>query len=157
MKAAINENAVYYGLRLTQAVMPPTNPKMAQFAAADGAGTTTGDMLPPQVAGLIKVTTGVAGRRFRGRMYIPFPSESDSVVEGAPNAGYLAKVQPIITELATSPIITVGGSTVTYDYGLYPRPYTAFQWKEITGGLFRTRWATQRRRSFINRGDVVPF
>jgi hypothetical protein len=52
-------------------------PPLRVEAVNAGTGTrTTQQIAPPQVTYLIKRTTGYAGRRYRGRMYVPFVSST---------------------------------------------------------------------------------
>jgi hypothetical protein len=55
--------------------------------AAGASGTAAGDMLPPQIAFCLTLRTALAGRSFRGRMYIPGFAESASAGMGVAVAG----------------------------------------------------------------------
>lgn len=67
--------------------------KFAKYTPLDGlsattvktfawSGTSTGDALPPQVAICISLRTNTRGRRYRGRLYLPQPSEAASSGQG---------------------------------------------------------------------------
>jgi len=118
-----------------------------------GAGSVGGDTLPPQVAGLISFKTAFAGRAFRGRMYIPFPSETDNTVAGIPSAAYLINLQNLGNAFASTLLVGPGGDQVTLEPVLYRA--APLQVTTITSAMARPAWATQRRRSFINRGDTI--
>src|SRR3546814_8120191 len=64
-----------------------------------------GDLLPGQVCGMVTKLTAAAGRRFRGRVYVPFPLETDN--DGiVPSAAYVARINPVA--LAQISQITAG-------------------------------------------------
>jgi hypothetical protein len=67
-----------------------------------GAGSESGDQLPPMAQGLVRLQTGVFrnGRQIVGHLNIPAPGETDSTVQGAPNATYLTAVQGAANTLA---------------------------------------------------------
>lgn len=58
-----------------------TQPYEAIASTAAGVGAKTDAMPPPQIAVLIKKSTGVGGRQNRGRMYLPYSLQEDGVNE----------------------------------------------------------------------------
>lgn len=61
------------------------------------AGTVTGDMIAPQNAELISWRTGLIGRSYRGRTYLPPTGESAVGSAGALGAGQLAAMAAFAT------------------------------------------------------------
>lgn len=117
-------------------------------------GTRDGDALPSQVAGLLKLTTSKAGRAFRGRVYLPFPSEEDNDPTGRPGATYITNATTF-SQLYTQVInISIGGRTAVVAPVIYHRG--AGNVDLVTGSVTRLFWATQRRRSRINQPDRLP-
>lgn len=62
-------------------------------------GDRAGGVAPPQVAMLITKNTGLGGRRNRGRMFIPFPSEADIEANGRVESSALTVLQGVATAL----------------------------------------------------------
>lgn len=116
-----------------------------------GAGTGGVSVLPKQVAGLIKKVSGLAGKANRGRVYIPFPSESDNDTFGTPNAAYRTRLSDFGFQMAS---IRTGGlwlaATLTpiIYHKTAPATHTA-----ITDFTVRSRWANQRRRGDFGRSN----
>lgn len=149
-KGLLSITAAYLGCKVRIMEPIPGIPAFSNLFA--GAGSQPGDILPTQVAGLIKLTSDFGGRQGRGRVYVPFPSESTSDASGDPNADYLTRLQDLGD-------LFVGTFTAAVALDS-----TTIQWvvsKSAVGKTIplkravpRTHWATQRRRSEINRSDV---
>jgi len=127
------------------------------YALGTVQGTTAGSVLPPQVAGLLSFKTGLAGRKNRGRSYIPFPASSFNPGVGdigKPSAAYEALIDVIGSALSTVFVHTVGGLNVNITPIIYPadnlvgRPITRF--------TSASRFATCRRRSHFSAQNVLP-
>jgi len=135
-----------------------TNPLPAAAAVtstvAATVGTLGGDPLPPQTAGLIKLTTALAGRSGRGRLYVPFPSENVNTAAGVPSAGYIVNLGALGDNFVGLKTAGVGGDGVQYRWGLKPSFLEPLVLRPFVGQVPRVAWATQRRRSFVNRGDA---
>ncbi len=126
------------------------------FSTVDaGPGLATGDALPGQTAGLLKLGTDFPGPSGRGRAYAPFPAESDNAPNGQPTAGYVTKMGLYLSLWTTDTTITDGaGNDAIVRNVLVKRP--AFTHRDITSGLIRDTWASQRRRRLGIGGDVLP-
>lgn len=155
-KGTISDQATVRGLTV-QYLAPGT----ARLPVADngderGPGTNEGDPLPLQVAGLIKLTTGLAGRHFRGRKYIPFMIEDDNDANGRPNATALTQLGALATKYTTDALCGLAPNTALLHCHIFDRVNEIAT--AVNGAVVRTRWATQRRRSDINRSDPAdPF
>lgn len=92
-KGQITAGSRWVGVRLIVGNDGP--PGEFNSSSSAGAGTPTGDTEQLQVQGLLHKSTAFAGRKFRGRMYIPdiLDSQCDSV--GNLNASAVAKLQAI--------------------------------------------------------------
>ena len=122
-------------------------------------GTGGATSLPKQTCGLASIKTALAGRRYRGRMYLPFPSVTMDTGDGVPTAGYQVNVVNAVTVMLSVNNITVGGRTANWNTVLVhkagktpipasPTPITTFV---IDGG-----WATQRKRGYFGRINESP-
>lgn len=102
-------------------------------------GTTSGTGTPPQVALLIRKETGLAGRRNRGRMFLPQPGNNnvgeDGLVNATPLATYQAAADAFLADLATNLVPMV---ILHEDSGIAPTPVSALVVSNVV--------ATQRRR-----------
>jgi len=108
-------------------------------------GTSGSDMLPRQTCGLLSLRTGVSGRKNRGRMYIPYPSEAMNTDQAFPTAAYVT----LLTAMGTNVLDDVDIGTPTAGFILQPIIYhratnTA---TSIISTIAREDWATQRRRN----------
>jgi hypothetical protein len=152
LKPLIATNGSYHGLKGSR-ISPMPTPTLAAFAGR-GAGTAAGDAMAPQVAGILRLLTGLAGRSKRGRMYVPFPSETDNGPDGRPEAGYFARMTSLGDALDGGILVAVGGRTATLTPIIYHRATNTYD--DITFYAVVGNWGTQRRRSFVNRPDSDP-
>lgn len=120
----------------------------AEFIDTGGAvaGTSTGDILPPQIALCITLRTAQAGRSFRGRVYLP------GFGEGANNtAGVVSSTSSMVGFVTAVKAALV---TSSLDLGVLSRPApTATPPRSgfitvVTSIVARDAvWDTQRRRA----------
>lgn len=145
--------AVFYNGLRAQVIRPGLKPFVTSTNGA-GTGLIVSDILPPQTALLLSLRTNVAGPRGRGRIYLPFWNEGQSDVNGIPTAGALAFATAWSNGMMAVITVLVGANTVTLTPVVVSRtpPETQIA---VSSVVIRTRWATQRRRSLINRADVL--
>lgn len=110
------------------------------------AGAVTGQTLPRQACGIVTLTTGVGGRKNRGRFYLPFPTEGMNEGDGSPNAAGLSNMDALGAYYSQPLNVTVGDFTmilapVIVHGGPAPDAPTP-----ITGFIVRDKWGTQKRR-----------
>lgn len=135
----------------------PKPPAVEQFSVLQqGAGSVTGDVLPPQTTSLITLRTADAGRRFRGRIYVPFPGEADNSFNGTPSAAYISLLGNLASFFTQDQTITVGGGSALYRHVIYHRVGLTPPDTAITSTVARTVWATQRRRGGFGRPNASP-
>jgi hypothetical protein len=142
----------YEGVR-AQVIFPlPVQAAQVSTNSA-GFGTVIADPLPSQASFLVKKNTALAGRRFRGRMYLPFWGESMSDATGRPTGPANTAALDIATLLLTEQTWGVFPDQVVLTPVLWSREFSDYQ--AVTGVVLRAAWATQRRRSLINKGDTI--
>jgi hypothetical protein len=137
-------------------------PYPIQIGTNANAGNGTGGSLPMpgQVSGIYTTYTGLTGKGYRGRSYIPFPSitHATTTAPSSPTSAYQALIQLIAA--STVGVTTVGAGTgfVTLTWALrHVAPSSlAGTMTPITSALARPDWATQRRRGDYGRLNPVP-
>jgi hypothetical protein len=122
----------------------------------NGFGDNAGDALPRQTSGIISLVTALGGRKNRGRVYVPFPSETDNAIAGHPTAGYVTALGDLAAIL-TGPYIGVGAGGNTNDLQPVILHRVDGSVTPITGHFERSFWATQRRRGDFGRPNTGPF
>jgi len=150
----LSAEASYEGVKV-QIIKPIRRDATFAVNFAD-VGAVEGDLFSTQAAGLLSMRTGVAGKTGRGRKYVPFASEADNTVDGVPSVSYATRLNTLAVELEETRVIASGGNSTTVVPVVYSRTYDEIA--QITGHFVRQFWATQRRRSLINRADtrLVP-
>lgn len=131
-------------------------PLMARVLNGNDTGIGTGGAigLARQVAGLIRLRTDFAGPGFRGRNYLPFPSNSHNQAYGLPTNAYVAAALLLATDMKAFTSVSVGGRTATVRMGLWKRAGSVFT--PITSVDAASDWATQKRRGTFGRPNIAP-
>jgi len=152
-KAYLNIKARYLGVRLQKVFVGPAAPGVSS-QSGNGVGAAVGDPLPTQTAMLFTKNTNVGGKVGRGRMYLPFWSEADNDADGKPNGAALAAGLALANVILKPMLVVVGASSANMVPCLAKKS-TGWIPLELAATSFvqRTNWATQRRRSQINKGD----
>lgn len=151
--AYLVQEASYRGV-LVQKIRPLPISIAFDATANQGVGTRVGgDLLPPQICGMITKQTGGAGRAKRGRVYMPFPGEDDST-DSVPSAGFILALTTILPNYLSG--ITVGVAPNTTD--LLPVIFHRVlgTTDDLAFAVARTYFTTQRRRSPISGADISP-
>jgi hypothetical protein len=156
--AGLYRDCIGGGARYEGASVQITSPDLyvSQFSNTEaGVGSGAGDLLPTQVCSLISLGSAFAGRKGRGRMYIPFPSEGMNDANGDPSAVHLVSV------------ITLGDLFTVAFTGAEGVNSATMVWvvsgsgigssRPIVNNLPRFKWATQRRRGENTGGDEPTF
>lgn len=121
-----------------------------------GVGTAAGDLLPRETAGLISFRTGFAGRKNRGRMYLPFPSEALNDANGHPTAAYVTAADALGDFVVNTPAFAPAGTaTITLEALSFPSDIP--QGRQITAYTTSTRWASMRTRGDYSAANTLPF
>jgi hypothetical protein len=153
-KAILNNVAAYRGVTF-QRVFPLPRTRAAIATTGAGVGTGGASPLPKQVAGVITWLTPFAGPAFRGRSYLPFPSEEHNTSNGVPQAAYTTACNTLATLLITPQTVLGGpGQTVTWTRVLANLLDNIYI--EVDGFLSRPRWATQKKRGDYGQRNISP-
>jgi len=152
-KDVMSNEAQYEGLSVQRISPEPASVKF--FSALDaGVGDSTAHVLPTQVSGIITLTTDQAGRAKRGRMYVPFPSETHNLATGVPSGAYVALLEVIGTIFSS--VLLVGALPDRVELGPIIHQKDTHQTTPITDATPRSRWATQRRRGAYGTPNLPP-
>ena len=156
-KAIINNNAKWDGLTLQ---IHRVTADYAAVPATANAGSGTGGAvsLPRQVAGLTTWRTALAGRKYRGRTYWPFPPAAFDVGDGTPTVAAVTAMNAVAT-LASG--IAFLGDDINYStcqLVIRNKPVTLVPWTSnaVTNGITNTHWATIRRSGSYGRPNISP-
>lgn len=151
-KAVLTATSEYAGLKMWKVGTPPGIP-IIQISLS-GAGTVLGNVSPPQVSVLASLRGQVGGRRGMGRIYFPFVPDSFVDQNSKLNPGNVLIYDALALAMTNEDDYTFGGATATLSWGhVLPGSATFDVWQTVR---IREALATQRRRSFINHGDVSP-
>lgn len=163
----MSQDANYRGLGLTniRTGTVGSDPSIEVFStAAVTPGTSLQAVLPRQVCGIISKRTVIGKRWGRGRMYVPFPSEEHSDVNGVVSNAYKANLDALASVCLSHMIVNVAGNlNVGLDAVLRTdntpenpddKMYTYLL---ITEYVSRKKWGTQRRRGDYGLGNVAPW
>jgi len=153
LKAAMSVQATYEGLTV-QIIRPTRRPRVINIVGRD-VGGVAGDILPRQVAGLIQKRTTTASRSGRGRMFVPFPSETHNNPDGFPVIAYTDLLDLLATTMLTTVVSADGANTSTLVPCLYNRNTHATIL--LTGAISGSTWGTCRRRADVRGADKLPF
>lgn len=158
MPPLLNNNARYAGT-IVQALhniqwMAPVN---SIVSAANGTAGATA--LPRQVAGFLRFRTALGGRRFRGRMYLPFPATASDQGDGTPTSTYVTDLTNFAndmlinyTQFGTPPNYITAPLVIYHRPGKSPTPAPTI----VSAIIAENKWATQRRRGAFGRVNANP-
>jgi hypothetical protein len=152
-KGMMGNQATWEGSVLQRIHPNPSVDTKSVAQAGPAAGGTYN--LPPQASMYLTIYTGGAGRRNRGRVYVPFPWDGWAGVGGEVTNTGMAALDLLAADLLAP--ITVGGAgggTITLQYGIYARDLKTF--KPMIAHRSNAAFGTQDRRSYTGRPDVIP-
>lgn len=141
----LHDNEVTYGRMVT---LLNVGGSLQRF---ESSGTTTGSrgastIAPPQNTWLVRKVTGLAGRRYRGRMYIPFISIADVQQTGQLQTAAVTLLATACTSMFTN-LIGAGVSVLSLRLLHASSPLSATPSPTaITSLQAQNVCATQRRR-----------
>lgn len=122
--------------------------------AAVGTGAA-GDTLPMQTCGIITKYTIAAGPGFRGRLYLPFPSEGMNTAGNLPEAAYVTALNALALKIATARTVVGAAGTTTITPVIYHRD--SGNADDVVDAKGRGYWGTQRRRGQLGQTNPLPF
>ena len=153
-KAWMGAPATWRGVGVTK-IFPLPRVLEENTSANNGAGTGGAKLCTQQTAGLNSYHTGLAGRRFRGRMYVAFPSDTFASNDGNITAGGVTALAAVATALAFGVTVTSGPNSATIVYGCWGRVTHVFTpYGQVVSN---NKFATQRRRGQYGRTNLMPF
>jgi hypothetical protein len=132
---------------------PPTSPQFSNLNAGVGTGGGTG--LSKQTAGIISWQTAFAGKKWRGRTYLPFPSTDEITNSGAPNALHTFRANAIAAAMKNLILISQAGRTANIAMVLFhrgPPPTTTV----MNGWYIPVKFATMKKRGNYGRANSPP-
>lgn len=151
-RRAIGNDANFYGWSLLRTHPSNDGPWINAF---NQPGINTSPSLPPQVAVLIKMSTGLLGRRNRGRTYIPFvPS---GFVGSNGNLTPTAMVRYEDLRLLAVQGLTVNDGVTQYGFVPVVRTGSSAEGRPYINSSIEIVPATMRSRSRIYGDDLPPF
>jgi len=155
----LNNNASYLGSTV-QILSPGPLGLLRKSIVGAHVGIGGADALPTQTSGLIRWGTNQGGRAYKGRVYMPFPSEQANNTTGYPVAGYIVGLDAIGNEYVNHTAWTLNGGNQTIvpvlvhrknKAGVTPLPTQISSWQSSN------QWATQRKRGAFGRPNSSPF
>lgn len=152
-KAIISAAARYRGVGFTNISAPRT----LEYAntGSDIQGTGGATLAPTQSSLVIHWGTQMAGRKFRGRSYLPFPSTGDMNADGTPTTSYISRCTTMMATYATWGPVTGAGGTTSVVLVIYHRVGGGFD--QVVLGTNTQKFGTQRRRGMYGRLNSVPW
>jgi hypothetical protein len=105
-RTALSVSTTWIGADLT-ALDAPGSPFLTYNNSGPGTGVFSGGCYPPNVSLAISLKTGLSGRSFRGRLYMPGVSTVAPIVGGLHIPASIAFWQPLYDALRTR-LITAG-------------------------------------------------
>jgi hypothetical protein len=112
---------------------------------------------PDQISGIITFMTAKAGRKYRGRMYVPFPDAAafDPTAGGRPTGTYTTALQGLANMFASAHALTgQPGNTTTLQPVILHRPTLTYD--PILTGRGNQKWAGQHRRGSYGKINAAP-
>jgi len=145
-------DANYHGLTV-QKIFPLTkDPKIASVTLA-APGEQDSDTLPSQAAGAILKLTTEVGSRYRGLIYVPFPTEAMNDVDGTPNAAGITLMETLAGGVLQVINLTVDTIAVDLEPVVWSRLFSTGQ--TVAGWKVQSHWITHKSRGLNRRGDVL--
>lgn len=152
LKACMSSTASFRGVGVRR--LKPTLSVETFSILNQGSGGVAGDPLPKQITGISTLRTLTPGRRGRGRIYVPFPAESQNDADQTPTAAYLVVLFNYTSVAIASLLAGINPNTNTLESIVYNR--ASGTGIPITSFTARDKWATQRRRGDYGRTNILP-
>lgn len=152
-KLIIPQTSTFQGIKWVKETTPTPAENVSLVTL--GGGTYVNDALPPQVCPLISWRSTGAPSGVRGRSFMPSPAEPENTADGS--------VAPaVITDLNTAAlamrylqtIFAGAGKSLSWQKEIKQESNLPISYWVVNAHIVRTRFATQRRRSAINRSDT---
>jgi len=154
-KQLISQSAVFRGIGVSRLTPNPTSefPDVSQA----GVGGSASDTLPSQTTGVLKYVDGGRGASHRGRIYLPFPTETFSDALGIPTNPYLANITTFAAILFAG-ITTVNGiNGAGWQWVMRHRKPVPNTYSAVSNYFAVQKWARQKRRGMYGKPNVPPW
>jgi len=126
--------AQYVRYKATYGGLPLSGQSAAGWAAGGGGGTT---LCSPAVATVARKATGLAGRKYRGRMMIPWCVEADvdpaGTVAPAVVTAYNNSLAIFLAQLAAAGRAQINGMVLLHSSATVPTPVTSLTLRSTVG------------------------
>jgi len=154
--AYLSNESEYLGIRL-QKVAPGVKYTYVVSDIAAGAGEVASQPLPSQACGAIVKLSSDAARRFRGLVFLPYPTEEMNEEPGVPNAAGIAAMSAWANAVLVEIALAIGGSAITLEPVIYSfgDGIVAPETRSIVDWRIQDWWITHKSRGFNRRGDLL--
>lgn len=152
-KAMMCSTATFRGVGAQIVIPAPTKVEQVSING-QGPGTVVGEPLPPQICGLVRYRSDIAGPAGRAFIYVPFPGENDSSLNGSPTAAYQAAGDLLGQEW--NEVRTVGAGADTSAVRAIIYNVKTFAKTIMSSPKTKVYWSQQKRRSYLRKGDAIP-
>jgi len=162
-KALMPSSVSYQGCTVQIVRTPPLTPIVGRAEA--GAGTLGTIAMPRQVTSLVSFKTAFSGRRYRGRVFLPFPPVGSAQTDGIMTAAYATLVAQWSAQLAsisgfdnslTTPTGSVFAVQVIPHFLKKGEVGPELPPSQVTQVAPGELFATQRRRGSLGRTNSSP-
>jgi hypothetical protein len=152
-KTLMTSQAIWRGV--SARVIHPISTSAAYWDEVTGNGVAGINPLPKQCCGLISFRGSSLLANDRGRTYVPFPSEEDSVAPDAQiQLAYRDNLAALMTFYLAPQVLTAGARTGTLSPVIWHRATQGIS--SLLSGQVRSYFATQRRRSAYGPPNSLP-
>jgi hypothetical protein len=148
-------NVATYNVTHAQRLFPLPVSVYSESSASAGVGTGGPIALPSQCAGIISSKTLIAGQRYRGRKYIPFPSTVAASATGVPIAGYITNLDALATVAESAQNVVSGASTAVLTPILLHH-FPAGSFTPIWQFNPSPKWGTMKKRGNYGQPNPLP-
>lgn len=156
-RAIFDSETFHLGVLATKIFPFPSGATAGNTGLAGGGTRAPGEKQPSMNSGIITKRTALAGRKFRGRVYIPFPLEDDNTATGQTSVLYGSLLLGIADALIAPRTAGSGGNTADLQPCIYHGPVGAPpRFTDCTSMVTRIYWGTQRKRNPAFHSDTVP-
>jgi len=133
-------------------------PAPVKTISSAGAGTASGNPVPPVTCAILKYSAFARGPRGRGRVYLPFVAVSFVSPDGTPTVAFDTLVNSFASAMLVPLTLTSGGSSATCVWSLVtrhpvPAPPTAVQLLQAESAA---KFGQMHKRGSYGKPNVSP-
>lgn len=146
---------IMYGWKISSVNAVPAMQPRWNVAVGDVGGAAN-PVAPTQTRPILRLATAFAGRKYRGRIFLPTPSAAALANTGFPSAANTAAAQALGTALLT-PIVQVGTTWQLVIAHRVPKLPASTTTTPVAGALASGLFGTQRRSGNTGRLNPNPW